>query len=156
MELSWLGGALTATGAMAGGAFTWLAARHKGKADMLGSQAAMIKAAQDAATEVIATLQGEITVLRTRIDALEAQLRAERAARRQERRELADRAMRAEARAGLAERRAQEAETGRSASDGQVRALQQQLDSLQRQLRAEGSNPSPSPPQRPCLHGSPP
>lgn len=137
MELSWLGGAFTAIGAVAGGAFTWLAARHKGKADLVDSQAAMIRAAQDAATEVIATLQGDICGLRARIDALETQLEAERAARRQERQDLADRAMRAEARAALAEQRAQDADAARAACNGDLRALRQQLDSLQRPLQAQ-------------------
>jgi chromosome segregation ATPase len=154
-----------------GGLATWMAARHKGKSDMVGSQAAMIKAAQDAATQVIASLQAEIKSLRDDreedrklLNELDGRLKDERAARQDERQDLASQAAKAEARAVdaerravAAERRAEEAEARCADYDGKVRALQQQLDSLQRQLGVAGVD-MPAPAARrtePILLGEP-
>lgn len=111
----------------AGGVGSWLAARAKGRVDL-------VTVAQDAAKEVIASLREEIERQGKRIDELEAEAKATREERHTLRNELTkERQLRreAEARAAAAEARCEE-------MLGQVRQLEQRTDSLQRQLVAAG------------------
>ena len=164
MQVSWESAAAGAVVPGVSGLFLWLKARADGKKDAISGQAAMIKAAQDAATQVISALQTEITSLRQdaaedreRIDALEAALTKEKEARKDERHELADAATKAKAEALLAQRRADTAERLVEEAAGERRLLQQRIDSLLRWLAAQGID-VPGPPPRstePILLGGP-
>ncbi len=164
MQVSWESAAAGAIVPSATGFWLWMQARANGKKDAVSGQAAMIKAAQDAATQVISALQAEITSLRQdatedreRIAALEASLAKEKQARTIERHDLADVATKAKAEAMLATRRADEAERLAAEAAGERRLLQQRIDSLLRWLAAQGLD-APQPPPRstePILLGPP-
>ncbi len=164
MQVSWESVCAGAVVPSATGFWLWMQARANGKKDAVSGQAAMIKAAQDAATSVISDLRAEITSLRedaaengNRITALEEALKAEKKARTDERHVLAGAAQVERAKAALAEKRAEEAEHRLELADGERRQLLQLIDSLTRRLRELGVD-LPLPASRstePILLGAP-
>ncbi len=164
MQVSWESLFAGAVVPSATGFWLWMQARANGKKDAVSGQAAMIKAAQDAATQVISALQAEITSLRQdaaedrgRIAALEEELAKEKAARKDERHVLASAATVEQSKARIAEKRAEEAEHRLELADGERRQLLQLIDSLTRRLRELGVDlPLPAPRStEPILLGAP-
>ena len=164
MQVSWESAAAGAIVPSATGFWLWMQARANGKKDAVSGQAAMIKAAQDAATSVISTLQAEITALRQdaaedrqRIAALEEELAKEKLARKEERHVLAEAATIEQSKARIAEKRAEEAEHRLEVAEGERRQLVQMIDSLTRRLRELGADlPLPAPRStEPILLGAP-
>ena len=164
IDIPWTTLAQTLGGGGLGGFFTWLVARRRARADDQTAQAAMVKAAQEAATQLISSLQADIKGLRddavedrARIEALEASLAREKRARTDERHALAEAATLEQARARRAETRAIRAEQELEVAAGERRQLLQIIDSLTRRLRELGIDvPLPAPrATEPILLGAP-